>query len=291
MTPRSRADVLAQMMELTRGVHNAQDRLRADRLIRNFILMETIPEDVENEREDVDLQDVVAFFEFSNKSNRLGLEKEIGAFREAVKEDNKEHDVIRMAAQCDKETKNGLQEYVRRYNGRVLFDKTLDVNGRKKRYDAIVVTGHFIMILKQYTPLHDVRISPNGILSWYNVCTGKIEIRDEFHMFVDWQNELDDLMLFAEIPVSTYYCTMAWKSDRIMVNADKRLISVQIKNDNSWIEELPCCKGTPEFDVDDVVRVIKRVEVEARPYWICSTMMQAYAELRSAWENAIADDR
>lgn len=285
-------ELLAKMTALTGGERNNMDIFCTHEKITNFIIRNTF--DTPDRRRNpvkYTLEEVLDFYRAESKLYELNLQREIQDFAQDVSEHGLERKVLWEATRVETKLMLKLINFANSCDGRVIFDRHLKVNGKAYWFEAILVTQNFIMLLKHHMTSHDVCITEEGKLCWYDVCDDRMDRKDEYRWFEERKEILQHLLGPSAFDEKKYIYTAVWKSKYRFVNKCRKINCVELEDLDEWLASLEPSPKDSNQDLDQLVAKITEAEVNDLPVPSIYPIMESYAALRSAYEEGKKDSR
>lgn len=285
-------ELLAEMTALTGGERNALDMLCTHEKIVNYIIRSTF--DVSARRNlsgSLDLKDVYNFYKMKSELGELDLERELQDFYCDVRDYMIEKKILWEANRFETKLMIKLINFARSSDAHVILNRQLKAGKKRRWFEAIIVAQDFIMILKHHLPSHDVCITEDGILSWYDVYDDRMDQKDEYRWFEERKEMLQHILGPTDLDEKKYIYTIVWKTKYRFVNKSRRITCIPLGDLDVWLSSLETNGTNRELPLDPLVRKIKDAEVNDLPIPTCYPIIQSYAALRSAYEEGMKDSR
>lgn len=285
-------ELLAKMTALTGRERNNMDIFCTHEKITNFIIRNTFDTpDQRGKPVKRSLEDVLDFYRAESKRYELNLQREIQDFAQDVSEHGHERKVLWEATRVETKLMLKLINFANSCDGRVIIDRHLKVDGQKRWFEAILVTQDFIMLLKHHMPSHDVCITEAGKLSWYDVGDDRMDQKDEYRWFEERKEMLQHLLGPSAFDEKKYIYSEVWKSKYRFANKCRKINCVELEDLDEWLASLEPSPKDSNQDLDPLVAKITDAEVNDLPVPSIYPIMESYAALRIAYEEAMKDSR
>lgn len=285
-------ELLAKMTALTGGERNNMDIFCTHEKIANFIIRNTF--NALNQRGNPvkrTMAEVLEFYRVESKLHELDLQREIKDFAQDVSDHEYIRGILWEAAKTETKFMLKLINFANSCDGRVVFDRHLKVNGKSRWFEAVLVTQEFIMLLKHHMPSHDVCITEEGKLCWYDVVDDRMDQKDEYRWFEERKEMLQHLLGPSNLDEKKYIYTAVWESKYRFVNKSQHIECIKLEDFETWLSSLETNRNNRDLDLDPLVAMITDAEVNDPPVPSIYPIMESYAALISAYEEAMKDSR
>lgn len=285
-------ELLAKMMALTGGERNNMDIFCTHEKIANFIIRNTFDTpDRRGKPVKLTMAEVLDFYRVESKQYDLDLQQEIQDFAQDVSDHEYMREILWEATRAETKIMLKLINFANSCDGRVIFNRHLKVNGKAHWFEAILVTQDFIMLLKHHMPSHDVCITEEGKLCWYDVGDDRMDQKDEYRQFEERKEMLQFLLGSSDLEDKKYIYTAVWKSKYRFANKCRKINCVELEDLDEWLASLEPSPKDSSQDFDQLVARITDAEVNDSPVPSIYPIMESYSALRSAYEEAMKDSR
>ena len=285
-------ELLAKMMALTGGERNNMDIFCTHEKITNFIIRNTFDTpDQRGKPVKYTLEEVLDFYSVESKRHELDLQRESQDFAQDVSEHEYVREFLWEAPRAETKIMLKLINFANSCDSRVIFSRHLKVAGKAPWFEAILVTQDFIMLLKHHMPSHDVCITEEGKLCWYDVCDDRMDQKDECLWFEERKEILQHLLGPSAFDEKKYIYTAVWKSKYRFANKCRKINCVELEDLDEWLASLEITPKDKMQDLDLFAARITDAEVNDLPVPSIYPIMESYSALRSAYEEAMKDSR
>ena len=285
-------ELLAKMTALTGGERNNLDIFCTHEKIVNFIIRNTFDAlDQRGKHVNPTIAEVLEFYRVESKLHELDLLREIQDFAQDVSDNEYMREILWEAAKTETKFMLKLINFANSCDGRVIFDRHLNVNGKSRWFEAILVTQEIIMLLKHHMPSHDVCITEEGKLCWYDVGDDRMDQKDEYRWFEERKEMLQHLLDPSDLDETKIIYTAVWESKYRFVNKSQHIECIKLEDFETWLSSLETNRNNRDLDLDPLVAMITDAEVNDPPVPSIYPIIESYAALRSAYEEAMKDSR
>lgn len=285
-------ELLAKMAALTGGERNNMDIFCTHEKIANFIIRNTFDTpDHRGKPVKRTMAEVLDFYRVESKLHELNLQREIKDFAQDVSDHEYMGEILWEATRAETKIMLKLINFANSCDGRAIFDRQLSVGEKNHWVEAILVTQDFIMLLKHHMPNHDVCITEEGKLCWYDVGDDRMDQKDEYRWFEERKEMLQHLLGSSDLEDKKFIYTAVWKSKYRFANKCRKINCVELEDLDEWLASLEPSPKDSNLDLDLLVAKITDAEVNDPPVPSIYPIIESYAALRSAYEEAMKDSR
>ncbi len=274
----------AQTVEVTCTV----DMFINAKKVKDYVILDTFGSIEQRDRKHT-LEDVLHYYEDLQRQEEIDLSDELAHFREAIQSQEAEIRYLNQMFKTECFFHLTLRCFAEKHGARLLLYKNLESDGEQRLFDAILIHPYFTVIACWKSPIREVRISEDGIYSWYELVDGEVIESPLLLRMEEKKDILESILEDNGIFHRNTYLLVVYRSDYRFLNFCEDLMCVKMPDVVSHLELMQSLARGKKQNIDRIVDALDSAETEPSGPELryASLLMEAYAELRSTVEESL----